>query len=173
MILLNLSKKNKIIGVAISSLLIIGGVCFSAGNYHVKYVVDGDTIVVERGGKEQNVRFLGINAPEIAHEKYGKMDGECYGQQAKQFLEKQIDGKDILLIGDPQADNTDKYGRILRYVFANGKFINGEMLSNGYAFNYIFGNTPLWFSGYFGGLEKQARKARIGLWSEQCSYYFK
>lgn len=48
-------------------------------------VVDGDTIVVDDGGEEQKVRFLGIDAPEVSH---GDETGEPCGEEAQEMTEE-------------------------------------------------------------------------------------
>ena len=45
----------------------------------VKLVVDGDTLILSNG---QKVRYIGINAPELARDDH---EAEPYGDAAKQF----------------------------------------------------------------------------------------
>jgi len=44
----------------------------------IKWVVDGDTVVLSDG---QRVRYIGINAPELAHDDH---KAEPYGEESKQ-----------------------------------------------------------------------------------------
>jgi endonuclease YncB( thermonuclease family) len=83
-------------------------------------VVDGDTIVTSEG----NVRLLGINSPEKGEYLYG---------ESKNFLESLILNESVYL--EFGKDKTDKYGRILAYVFLNGKNVNMESVKEGYS-NY-------------------------------------
>ena len=71
----------------------------------VTQVIDGDTITIEGGYR---VRYIGIDAPEV----YPKL--EAYGIEAWQANRKLVDDKRIRLEQD--VSETDKYGRLLRYV---------------------------------------------------------
>ncbi len=89
----------------------------------VERVIDGDTIEIEGG---ESVRLLGINAPER---------GELYYSEAKEFLEKLILNKTVMLefVGARQ----DKYYRTLAYVHYKGENVNLKLVENGFA-NYYF-----------------------------------
>ena len=49
------------------------------------WVSDGDTIRTQEG---ETIRLLGVNTPEIAHPRFGKLTGEPFGEEAKKFLKK-------------------------------------------------------------------------------------
>jgi len=137
--------------------------------YRVVEVIDGDTIKVDLGGELETVRLIGIDTPEIANPYNPKEDrfGPEAARYAKQLLEKQS----VYLIKDPMQSNRDKYERLLRYVFLeDGTLINAELVKEGYAFNYIY--EPFQFMKQFDYLEKQAKENRMGLWSDECNYYF-
>lgn len=85
-------------------------------------VVDGDTIHVLIGGQEFSVRYIGIDTPEI---------NESFGQQAYQYNHSLVYGKKVGLYFD--VSETDKYGRLLHYVFVGDTFVNYEMVLKGYA----------------------------------------
>jgi len=136
--------------------------------YRVVGVIDGDTIKVERFARVETVRLLGIDTPEVPNPY--KPEG-CFGDEARQKTKELLDGRNVYLIPDSLSSDRDKYGRLLRYVFLpNGEFINANLISEGYAFNYIY--EPFQFMKYFDYLEKQAREKRAGVWSNQCDYYF-
>ena len=133
-------------------------------------VIDGDTIVVELNNKKEEIRFLGLNTPEIEgpyrHE-------ECFGKEASDIVKKILTNKQVYLIPDFHASNRDKYKRLLRYVYLeNGAFINAFLIKEGFAFYYSYPKEDLQFSEYFFNLEKKARENKKGLWSEKCNYYF-
>jgi len=85
----------------------------------VTKVLDGDTIIIQGGF---HVRLLGIDADEP--------DYLCY-QAAKTQLEELILGKTVVLESD--AQDKDQYGRLLRYIFLDGKNINEQMVAEGLA----------------------------------------
>ena len=90
----------------------------------VERVIDGDTIEAEN--RNESIRLLGINTPER---------GEFLYQEAKEFLEQEILGKNVTL--EFTKDRYDKYDRTLAYVFLGGRNINLELVENGFA-NYYF-----------------------------------
>jgi len=89
----------------------------------VTYVFDGDSIEVEIEGRKEEVRLIGINAPE---------GDECFGEPARDALIAYLSGKDVALVDGSDSD-TDQYGRLLRYVYVGGENINGRMLADGNA----------------------------------------
>jgi len=136
------------------------------GLYKVSKVVDGDTLKIVVNGKEELVRFLGINTPEVENP---YRHAECFGKEASAETKKLLTGQEVYLLPDPEAPDRGKYGRLLRYIFLpNGEFINADLVKNGYAFAYIY--QPIKFQKYFINLESQARKSSQGLWSNECHY---
>jgi micrococcal nuclease len=69
---------------------------------------------------------LGIDTPEI---------GECYYQEAKDFLRSKIDNQEVVLESD--ITDTDKYGRLLRHVFVETdtgrEHVNYQLVEQGFA----------------------------------------
>ena len=93
----------------------------------VRRVYDGDTIELENG---MHVRYIGINAPEIAHQ---DKPGEPFGPEALAFNEKIVLSRPVRIQGDQEA--SDQYDRRLAYVFLqDGTFVNQEMVRNGLAY---------------------------------------
>lgn len=97
----------------------------------VEYVIDGDTVIVDDDGEEQRVRFLGIDAPEIAHDD-GEADEPC-GVEAREKVEELTAGGSVELRADDRQPEEDRYGRRLAYVEAGGKDLSAELLAAGLA----------------------------------------
>lgn len=91
----------------------------------VKSVPDGDGLKLS---DRRRVRYLGIDAPEVA--KYGR-PLEPNALAAKALNERLVVGKRVLLVSD--VTDSDRYGRLLRYVFADGVFVNAALLLTGLA----------------------------------------
>ena len=89
----------------------------------VAHVFDGDSFEAEVDGTVVEVRMLGINAPE---------GYECHGNAARDRLRKLLDDTELTLVQDGE-DDTDRYGRLLRSVYANGAFVNATMVTEGHA----------------------------------------
>ena len=125
----------------------------------VRYVIDGDTFILENNLR---VRMVGINAPEIDHKRY-KKKGQPYGNQAKTYLKSLIDKRDVTLKNGGD-DEYDRFGRRLAYVYLpDGNFVNRKMVEDGYAVAYR--KFPFEYKTEFIELEKKAKAAKKGMWS--------
>ena len=127
---------------------------------HVVRVVDGDTIRVRIGGREERVRYIGMDTPETV--KPGT-PVQCFGKRASAENGRLVTGRDVRLVLDAEA--RDRYGRLLAYVFRrpDGLFVNAELVRRGFA-------TPLTippnvrYAARFRDLAREAREAGRGLW---------
>lgn len=90
--------------------------------------VDGDTILVTIGGQRRYVRYIGVDTPESV-----KPDApvECFGKRAHAFNQRLVGGRRVVLRFD--RERTDRYGRLLAYVYAEERFVNAELVRRGYA----------------------------------------
>jgi micrococcal nuclease len=128
-------------------------------------VVDGDTLVVEIGGSEERVRLIGVDTPETVHP---QKPVEYFGKEASAFTTRMAEGAVVRLEADPQTADRDKYGRLLRYVYLpDGKLLNAEIIAQGYGFAYV--KYPFSKMEEFRQLEREAREASRGLWSETAT----
>jgi micrococcal nuclease len=133
----------------------------SALSGNVSYVIDGDTIVVQLGaGPGTHVRLIGIDTPEIAHD--GR-PGDCYGKAAARITRRLAQGRDVEL--RPGRERHDRYGRLLAYVRVVGGPADLEhtLLMRGAARTLAIAPNVDRAAAY-AGLERSARRARIGLW---------
>jgi len=122
-------------------------------------VVDGDTIEVKIDGKTYKVRYIGIDTPELHHP---TQPVEEYAQEAYEFNKSLVDGKELKLVKD--VSETDKYGRLLRYVYVGDLFVNAELVKQGYA-NASTYPPDVAHEDEFRELETQARNDLLGLWA--------
>jgi micrococcal nuclease len=118
-------------------LLIVAGTCHAfSGNMtpaFVTKVIDGDTVtVVLEGGAEAQVRYLGIDTPELHHPSRGR---EEFGKEAAAVNASFVLGKQVFLERDVQE--MDRYGRHLAWVWIDGPrgpvLINEKLVQLGYA----------------------------------------
>jgi endonuclease YncB( thermonuclease family) len=123
----------------------------------VRRVDDGDTIVLAGG---ERVRYLGINAPEIAHD---DELGEPYGREATAFNRSLVLGRRVKL--ELEEERRDHYGRLLAYVLLeDGTFINGELIRQGYA-HVLRRQKGLRYWERLLKLQREALKEKRGMWS--------
>lgn len=104
-------------------------------------VVDGDTIDVDLDlgfniSYSQRVRLAGIDTPESRTK---DKEEKVLGLESKEFLKKAISEASLVVIKTEKPDSSEKYGRILGWVYLDGsdKSINEIMIDNGYAWSYL------------------------------------
>jgi micrococcal nuclease len=117
--------------------------------YYVKKVtkiVDGDTIDVEIDlgfdiSFSSRVRLAGIDTPESRTT--DKME-KALGLEAKAYLKKEIESAKTVVIKTEKMDSSEKYGRILGWVFLDGSTVsmNEKMIEDGHAWGYL-GDTKV------------------------------
>ena len=105
------------------------------------------------------MRLIGIDTPETHHP---ELPVQRFGEEAAAFLKKLCQGSDCTLEFEP-GDVRDKYGRLLAYVFVNGKLANAELIRRGYAYAYT--RFPFRRKEEFIALEREARRHQYGLWN--------
>lgn len=120
-------------------------------------VVDGDTIKVllDEDGKTYSVRYIGMDTPENTSQV------EYFGPEATAKNSELVYGKTVTLIKD--VSETDRYGRLLRYVIADDVFVNYELVAQGYA-NTASYPPDIACIPTFQAVERQSSSANLGLW---------
>ncbi len=157
----------RIIPFFIIFLLAFSAGAHKKGVHYVRWVIDGDTVVIETGEK---VRYAGINAPEIAH---NNEPGEPFGQAALKANIELVKDKRVLL--EFAKQDRDRFGRLLAYVFLpDGTFVQEELIRRGLAF--VFYNPPnLKYFKRLLRIQQQAIREQKGIWSmdyfDGQSYY--
>ena len=135
--------------------------------YKVTKVTDGDTIHIEMDGRDEVVRFIGINTPETVDP---RREVECFGKEASSRMKELASGKIVRLEYDESQNTRDTYNRILAYVYLeDNQMLNRKMIAEGYAYEYTY-LTPYKYQKEFRDLQAFARNSERGLWSpESCN----
>lgn len=121
-------------------------------------MIDADTLVLE-ADKYTALRLIGINGPEIT-----KGKNEPFGQEGKEYLANLIEGKEITYQLDPNADEKDKYGRILAHVCLDQISIQSYLLKEGYVkLAYLFDEYE--FIDVYKDAENIAKEKQLNIWS--------
>lgn len=139
----------------------------------VVYVDDGDTIDVRIGDRLERVRYIGVDAPEVAHEASTgrpRRVGTPGGIEALRVNAALVGGRTVRLELDVEA--RDRYGRLLAYVWIGDLMVNAELLTRGYA-RALPIPPNLRHAPHFTLLESQAKIARRGLWSRTNVWGFR
>ncbi len=124
----------------------------------VEKVNDGDTITVRMGKNLEKIRLIGMDAPEMGQEPWGRM--------AREHLKTLIDSSSRNVTLEYDVVKRDKYDRLLAYVrTADGKMLNAEMLKDGYALLFTFPPNVKHVDEFIKA-EKQAKDKKIGIWAK-------
>ncbi|MSQ28491.1 MAG: hypothetical protein EXR51_10200 [Dehalococcoidia bacterium] len=124
-------------------------------------VVDGDTIHVHLRGREQTVRYIGVDTPESVDP---RRPVERLGREASQRNHQLVEGKMVTLEKD--VSETDRFGRLLRYVYIDGRMVNATLVEEGFANASAF-PPDVKYRDLFARLEREARAAKRGLWGSE------
>lgn len=122
----------------------------------VTRVVDGDTIEIEGGEK---VRYIGIDTPETMDP---RKPVQCFGVESSKKNKELVEGKTVRLEKD--ITDRDKYNRLLRYVWLDNTLINLALVEGGFAYSYSY-PPDIKYQDKFVTAQKEAREAKVGLWS--------
>ena len=101
-------------------------------------------------GQRHRVRYIGINTPE--------RDEPC-SDAAKDANARLVSGRTVTLVRD--VSNTDRYGRLLRYIYVGNTFVNEVLVRDGYAENSVWVPDTR-HAHRFRALEAEARAAGRG-----------
>jgi len=126
----------------------------------VTHVDDGDTIDVWVDGRRERVRYIGIDAPEVAHDGVGGARG---GRAATRLNQALVGGRQVRLELD--RERRDRYGRLLAYVWSGRVMINLELVRRGYA-RVLTIPPNVRYERWFVRAQAEAQAAHRGLWGD-------
>ena len=110
----------------LAAVLAWAAVCGAGDRVRVRWVADGDTVVLVDG---RHVRYPGINCPETAHE---NRPAEPLGDAARRLNRRMVESRTLRLVpADPPQDH---YGRYLAdLVLEDGTSVSHALLAAGLA----------------------------------------
>lgn len=138
---------------AAAILLLLPSVAFSmfSGDYLVREVIDGDTIVLANG---ETVRYIGVDTPEINEPLYLEAKARnaslVYGTLVR-----------VIVCG---MEERDRYGRVLAWVTAGGVSVNETLIKEGLARTMTIPPCGLVKAKEYKALEKEAKEKQLGIW---------
>ena len=125
-----------------------------ADTVKVTQVIDGDTIKIADGSL---VRYIGIDTPEVYPQP------EDFGIEARLANCELVEGKRVRLERD--VSDTDRFGRLLRYVYVDDLFVNAELVRRGLAHAKAY-PPDIKYQEFLEELESEARLADRGIWAK-------
>jgi endonuclease YncB( thermonuclease family) len=113
-------------------------------------IADGDTLTILDSSNEQHrIRLAGIDAPE---------KGQPFGIKARQALGDKVFSQTVRI----EVIDVDRYKREVGRIYLGERFVNMEMVRDGFAWRYVQYDKP----GEFSAAEADAREHRRGLWAD-------
>ncbi len=119
----------------------------------VTRVIDGDTVVLSTG---EHLRYIGMNTPEMS-------PLQPFAKEATEANRKLVEGKTVRLEKD--ISETDRYGRLLRYVWVDNTMVNLELVRQGLAEATAY-PPDVRYRAIFEAAETEAKLARRGMWAK-------
>jgi micrococcal nuclease len=127
-------------------------------------VVDGDTIVVDRGQGPERVRYIGMDTPETVHP---DRPVEWMGREASAANRAMVEGREVVLERD--VSETDRFGRLLRYVWVRDgdvwQLVNLALVAAGFAQVVTYPPDVKYVDAYLAA-QTAARDEGRGLWGD-------
>jgi endonuclease YncB( thermonuclease family) len=113
-------------------------------------IADGDTLTILDGSNTQHkIRLAGIDAPE---------KGQAFGTKSRENLAAKVFRKNVRI----EVIDVDRHRREAGRIYLDDRFINSEMVREGFAWRYVSYDKP----GEFAAAENYAREHRRGLWAD-------
>lgn len=148
-----ISIRTWLLTIVLCLLLSLYGCSSPPDTAMITQVIDGDTIVIEGN---YHVRYIGIDAPEVHPQ------SEAFGIESWQANRRLVEGKKVRLERD--VSETDKHGRLLRYVYVDSVFVNAELVRQGLARAKAYPPDTK-YQDYLEQMEAEAREAGRGMWA--------
>lgn len=139
-------------------------------NVTLNKCVDGDTAKFNYNNKTITARFLAIDTPETKHPTKGE---QPWGKEASNYTcESLTNAKKITLEYDDGSTKTDKYDRHLVWVFVDGKLLQKDLITLGYAkVAYLYGDYK--YTNEIQIEQEEAVTDKVGMWGNSTSLYEK
>lgn len=131
------------------------------GPFDVVQVVDGDTVRIATGDGRITLRLIGIDTPETVHP---SRPVGCFGPEASDEAKRLLRGAQVWIELDPGQGLTDKYDRMLAYVWTSPTdMFNWHMIREGFATEYTY-DAAYNHRAAFVAAERVAAGEGRGLW---------
>lgn len=130
---------------------------------------DGDTIQATVNGKQQKIRLLMIDTPEMRHKEHGI---QPYAQDAMDYTVQLMESaKKIEAVYDVGPE-TDHYDRLLAYVFVDDVLLQESLLEKGLAAVRFIHKPNNTFEQELRNIQQNAQDAKLNIWSH-ANYFQK
>lgn len=138
-------------------------ITFNKETVTLEKCIDGDTATFkDSSGNSYKTRFLAIDTPETVHPTKGE---QPYGKEASNYTCNTLtSASSIQLETDSNSDIKDRYGRLLAWVYVDGKLLQESLVEQGLAkVAYLYGDYK--YTEQLKVVESNAKTSKLGVWS--------
>lgn len=122
----------------------------------VQQVHDGDTVTILMDGRRYRTRLIGMDAPEMGQEPWGR--------RAKRHLQELLKGSDKKVFVETDRTAYDKYDRLLAYLWLDDvRMLNELMVKDGYAVLFTIQPNSR-YADRFRKAQRFARENKRNIW---------
>jgi micrococcal nuclease len=149
--------------LALSAFLLVesghGTAAPSRQDARVVAVNDGDSVTIVMNGMKYRARLIGIDAPEMGQEPWGR--------KAREHLRTLLKGYRWRVSIEEDVEQRDKYNRFLVYLWSpDGEMLNERMLRDGYAVLFTIQPNSK-YAERFRKAQRSARENKKGIWGPE------
>ncbi len=146
------------------------GMTFKDDGYEIveyKSLSDGDTANFKVGGMTMACRFLAIDTPETS----GNSGLQPWALAAKAYTQNALENAEVIILEkDLESDIVDDYGRLLAWIWVDGKLLNYQLVEEGLAWvKYLYGDYK--YNPVMITLESKVQKTKVKIWGEDDPNY--
>ncbi len=123
----------------------------SSGEYRVRDVIDGDTVILSNG---ETVRYIGVDTPEV---------NESYWLEARVRNMSLVLGK-LVRVDVCLAEKRDRYGRVLAWVYSEGELVSETLVREGLGKALAVPPCGVRTAKIIGAAESEAKAEKRGIW---------
>ncbi|SOB91808.1 micrococcal nuclease [Ureibacillus xyleni] len=125
---------------------------------------DGDTFRVKVNGKEEQIRLLMVDTPEMNYDKNNPMP---YAEEAKSYTLNLLENASKIELLHDVGPETDNYGRLLTYVFVDDVLLQELLLKKGYAAVRYIHEPNNTLEEEFREIEETAKDGQLNIWENE------
>ncbi|MBE9167748.1 thermonuclease family protein [Pleurocapsales cyanobacterium LEGE 06147] len=136
----------------------------SGSTVQVQKIVSGQTIEVvlgERAILPQQVRLVGISAPDLRQHPWGEAAKQRLEQLIRESNTQHSLSQTVLL--ESEIEEPDRFGRLLAHVWHNGTLVSEQLVKEGYVLAEL--QYPHKYSQRLQYAQEYARLMGYGIWN--------
>lgn len=123
---------------------------------------DGDTFSIEMDGEKRKVRLLMVDTPEMNYDKGQPMP---YAEDAKAFTENLLENAAKIELLFDVGPETDKYDRLLAYIYVDDVLLQESLLKNGLAVMRYINKPNNTLEAQLKEIEAAAKEEKLNIWA--------